>query len=215
MKNSFSRRNGLTLVEVVVIIAVGFILAGLLLPAGHGCKQKAGRIICVNNLKQVGLSFRIWAGDHDEQFPMQVSTNEGGVKEINETLPTFGYFQLLTNELGTPKVLFCPDDKELNAVLNFSDLDKTNNSYFIGVDATTNYPGSMLSGDRNITNGFLPKRGVLELTTNQAVGFTEKIHNLQGNIALGDGSVQQVSSARFRTEIIRNTGLATNRILLP
>ena len=56
---------------------------------------------------------------------------------------------------------------------------------------------------------------MLELTANQMVGFTKEQHNRQGNIGVADGSVQQISSARLRTEIIPNTGFATNRILLP
>ena len=135
--------------------------------------------------------------------------------EINETFPAFGYFQLLINQLGTPRVLFYPDDKRRPPVLNFSNLDKTNTSYFIGVDASQNLPQMMLSGDRNITNGFLPKRGILELTTNHTVGFTDRLHSKQGNIAMSDGSVQQVSSTRLRSEFIPNTGMVTNRILLP
>lgn len=215
MKISFQNRAGLTLVEVLVIVAVLFALLLFMWPAHIGGKRTSSRITCVNNLKQVGLSFRIWAGDHGDQYPMQNSTNQSGAIEINDTLATFEYFQLLTNELGTPKVLFCPDDKKRPPVLNFSDLNKTNSSYFIGLDAHETLPQTMLSGDRNITNGFLPKRGVLELTTNHPAGFTDKIHIRQGNIALGDGSVQQVSSARFRSEIIRNTGFVTNKILLP
>lgn len=192
------------------------ILAALLFPAfKRNGRKKANRYVCVNNLKQIGLSFRIWAGDNGDRFPMQVSTNEGGIKEINETLPLFGYFQLLSNQLGTASILFCPDDERRKPVLRFSDLDKTNCSYFIGADATTNYPQAFLSGDRNITNGFLPKRGILELTTNQPAGFTEKIHNGQGSFAFADGGVQQVSSARLRSDILPNTGFATNRILLP
>jgi len=73
----------------------------------------------------------------------------------------------------------------------------------------------LLAGDRNITNGFLPRRGMLELTTNQIAGFTEELHERQGNVLMADGSVWQVSSARLRSEIIRNTGVATNRIVLP
>ncbi len=215
MKIFFQKRNGLTLIEVLVIAVVLFILVILLLPGLPRHKMKASRITCVKNLKQVGLSFRLWAGDRGGQYPMQPSTNQSGVIEINDTFATFEYFQLLANELGTPKVLFCPDDKKRPPVLNFSDLNKTNTSYFIGLDANETLPQTMLSGDRNITNGFLPKRGILEITTNYPAGFTEKIHVSQGNIGWGDGSVLQVSNNRLRSEIIANTGFATNRILLP
>ena len=99
--------------------------------------------------------------------------------------------------------------------LSFSTLSNSNLSYFVSPDANENLPTTLLSGDRNLTNGYTPKNGFLDLTTNQMVGWTAEIHVRQGNIALGDGSVQQVSSERLRSEILPNTGFVTNRIQLP
>jgi prepilin-type processing-associated H-X9-DG protein len=214
MKIFCTKCKGLTLVETLVIIVVLGLLAFVLLPFFAKAKQHSGPG-CVNNLKIIGLAFRIWADDNGGQFPMRVSTNDGGIKEVNDTLPIYGYFQLLKNELGTPKVLFCPDDKKRKPVLDFSDLERIRCSYFIGIDAATNYPRAFLTGDRNITNGYLPKRGVLELTTASPAGFTEKIHKRRGNIAMADGSAQKFNSEELRTDLIPNTGFATNRILLP
>jgi len=72
-----------------------------------------------------------------------------------------------------------------------------------------------VSGDRNITNDLAPKNGILGLTTNQSVRFNKEIHREKGNIALGDGSVQQVSNKQLSSDFIPNTGMATNRIKLP
>ena len=213
MKSSFKNRSGLTLIEVLIVTAILILLVVLLLPAFAKAHGRSSRITCVNNLKQVGLSFRIYAGDHHDRYPMNISTNDETV--VNEATPVYQYLKLISNELGTPKVAICPDDKKRKVAEDFTGFGNSNSSYFIGLYANENLPQTMLAGDRNITNGFPPKRGILELTTNQMVGFTEEIHNKQGNIALGDGSVQQVSSARLRSEIIRNTGFATNRILLP
>ncbi|MEP6664500.1 MAG: type II secretion system protein, partial [Verrucomicrobiota bacterium] len=170
-------------------------------------------IACVNNLKQVGLSFRMYAGDNNDKYPMNISTNDQPL--ILESTEVHQYFSLLQNELGTPKVLLCPNDEKRTAATNFSQLSNRNISYFVGLDASENVPESIISGDRNITNGFPPAQNLLNLMSNQMAGFTSEIHTNQGNIALGDGSVQQVSNARLRAEIINKSPLATNRIKLP
>ncbi len=63
------REAAFTLVELLVVIAVIGILAGLLMPALAGAKQKANRTKCLNHLKQLSLSLTLYGDDHDGQFP--------------------------------------------------------------------------------------------------------------------------------------------------
>ena len=70
-----TKQHGFTLVELLVVIAIIGILASLLLPAVSRAKQAANKITCVNHLRQLGLSLRMYVDDNDGCFPPRVFTN--------------------------------------------------------------------------------------------------------------------------------------------
>jgi hypothetical protein len=222
----------------------------MLLPALAKAKAKAQRIACVNNLKQVGLSFRIFATDNQDQIPMSVPAAQGGSAEFKPVAPgqtspsNFMHLAVMSNELSTPKVITCPSDNyhsgsRINAsnwihVVRFA--KNKANSYIIGYDAQETFPQMILSGDRNITNNASGAQvtaidaanpaaslGVgkwVRLGTNHVVGTTaaavgagynNNTHQNSGNIGLGDGSVQQVTTSRLR-EQLRNSGDGFNDV---
>jgi prepilin-type N-terminal cleavage/methylation domain-containing protein/prepilin-type processing-associated H-X9-DG protein len=222
---SRQRSKAFTLIELLVVIAIIAILAGMLLPALAKAKAKAQRIKCVGNLKNVALSFRIFATDHGDQFPMQISTNLGGSSEYSysftadnatEVAPYIWFtFATISNELSTPKIVLCPSDTQQKEASTFSakapagqlPFDRNGNvSYFLAYEGQETKPLSFLAGDRNITNKTSRKTiandTVYDFTlngkTNDLAAYSNDMHPGQGNVALGDGSVQQYSTPRLQ-----------------
>jgi competence protein ComGC len=211
------RERALTLIEVLAIIAVLAFLFMMFLPAtSTGGKARVAQLRCVTNLKQIGQAEFAWANNHGGKFSFQLTETNGGTMEYTTGANAWRHFQLLSNMLDTPKLLFCPGDpdRKRKASTNFTTLSNSNLSYFVGLDVSETNPNGILFGDRNITNGTPIKNGILELTTNQPAGWTGDMHKNIGNVVLSDGSVQQLSGSGLRATI-GNTGVFTNRLQMP
>jgi hypothetical protein len=215
---SHQKTAALTLTEVLVVICVVAVLVLVILPGViPDGPRKAPRINCLNNLQQIGLAYRIWAGDHNGKFPMQVSVTNGGTMELTaDGKNPWLNFLAMSNVLNTPKYLVCPSDKDRVGATDFTNgLSAKNISYFVGLDADTNHPQMFLSGDDNFAIGGVPVRsGLLELSTNASITWTAERHVNGDNIGRADGSVSSVSNSQF-ANLLRQTGVATNRLAIP
>jgi prepilin-type N-terminal cleavage/methylation domain-containing protein len=203
------RRRGFTLIELLVVIAIISILASMLLPALSRAKEKAKRINCLSNQRQVSLGLQMWADDNNSRYPWETSMSDGGARCCGLT---WAHLIVLQQEIATPRVLVCPSD-DRQAALDFS----TNVgsgfwwngnhavSYFVGLDANDRRPQMHLLGDRNVTG--LEKQdcppteisGVVTwlMPTNNP-SWDSSVHRWAGNVALVDGSVSMLSRAGLR-----------------
>ena len=213
-----NKEQGFTALEMIVVIAVVVVLGVLVLDKMARTNQRPHRIICVSNLKHIALAARMWSNDHGEKFPWEVSTSTNGTMELINGPGVSPHFLSMSNELLSPKVLACTSDGKRPKATLWSEFDDTHLSYFVGLDSNEAKPRSILFGDRNITGGTKLTNTIYHFTSNSVTGFTKDLHNNCGNIALGDGSSQQVSLRdlkRVAEAALLSSGQPALRLAIP
>ena len=103
-------RKCFTLIELLIVIAIIAILAGMLLPALNAARQKACDIQCRNNIKQIGMGFVMYTPDNKEYYPTNYISHAAYVKLIYSYVTAKNSDFIKTGDTNVKdKLWWCPN----------------------------------------------------------------------------------------------------------
>jgi prepilin-type N-terminal cleavage/methylation domain-containing protein len=99
-----TKANAFTLIEILVVIAIIAVLAGILFPVFQGARKRSYETTCFSNLRQVGLAIGMYAHDYDDKYPIATD----GSEKVVLRLPTDAKGQATLANAPTLKRILAP-----------------------------------------------------------------------------------------------------------
>jgi len=207
-----NRRTGVKLTEIGIVVVILTLLIAITIPP---INQRVKLIKCRNNLREFSAAWRPWLIDNNDKMPWHVSAANGGAMEAVALGNVAFVFEVMSNELSSPKALICPADKRRVMATNFAGLANSNTSYFVTMDAAESDIFMLVLGDDHVAVDAVPVNpGILTLWTNSPVAWTAERHKQKGNVELMDGSARSYSDTQLAA-LVRAAMVPTNRLVFP
>ena len=229
------QQRAFTRIELAVVLGTVSLIGVMGFSVLGDNRERSERVLCANNLRQVGRAFHMWASDHGGENPFWTPyANGGALIRANDPQPPGGvfnvpgvgpvpalfrnnawfHFAFISQELRTPGLLLCPSEQNKLRTHNFAPYSNSASSnsylsinfrdratsYLVGMHAMSQYPSSILSGDRTLLpNGVDGNCNanvgtVNHITRPNPSGWRASLHAGAGNLLLNDGRVEELSN---------------------